>query len=40
MNVASAAIVGFTLAQFAFAELIKSGILPKDQCGIVAEACN
>ena len=28
-NVAAAAIAGFTLAQFAFGELIKSGILPK-----------
>ena len=29
-NIAAAAIAGFTLAQFAFGELIKSGILPKD----------
>jgi hypothetical protein len=29
-NVAAAAIAGFTLAQFAFGELIKNGILPKD----------
>ena len=28
-NVAAAAIAGFTLAQFAFGELIKNGILPK-----------
>jgi hypothetical protein len=28
-NVAAAAIAGFTLAQFAFAELIKNGILPR-----------
>jgi methionyl-tRNA formyltransferase len=27
-NVAAAAIAGFTLAQFAFGELIKNGILP------------
>ena len=30
-SVAAAAIAGFTLAQFAFGELIKNGILPKDQ---------
>ena len=29
-NVAATAIAGFTLAQFAFGELIKNGILPKD----------
>ena len=29
-NVAAAAITGFTLAQLAFGELIKNGILPKD----------
>ena len=29
-NVAAAAIAGFTLAQLAFGELIKNGILPKD----------
>src|SRR6516225_5741184 len=29
-NVAAAAIAGFTLAQFAFGELIKNGILSKD----------
>ena len=29
-NDAAAAIAGFTLAQFAFGELIKNGILPKD----------
>ena len=29
-NVAAAAIAGFTLAQFAFGELIRNGILPKD----------
>ena len=28
-SVAAAAIAGFTLAQFAFGELIKNGILPK-----------
>ena len=28
-NVAAAAIAGFTLAQFAFGELIKNGILPR-----------
>ena len=28
-NIAAAAIAGFTLAQFAFGELIKNGILPK-----------
>ena len=28
-HVAAAAIAGFTLAQFAFAELIKNGILPR-----------
>jgi hypothetical protein len=28
-NVAAAVIAGFTLAQFAFGELIKNGILPK-----------
>ena len=28
-NVAAAAVAGFTLAQFAFGELIKNGILPK-----------
>jgi hypothetical protein len=29
-SVAAAAIAGFTLAQFAFGELIRNGILPKD----------
>ena len=29
-NVAAAAIAGFTLAQFAFGELIKNGLLPRD----------
>jgi hypothetical protein len=29
-SIAAAAIAGFTLAQFAFGELIKNGILPKD----------
>jgi hypothetical protein len=29
VNIAAAAIAGFTLAQFAFGELIKNGILPK-----------
>jgi hypothetical protein len=28
-NIAAAAIAGFTLAQFAFGELIKNGILPR-----------
>ena len=28
-NIAAAAIAGFTLAQFAFGELIKNGIVPK-----------
>jgi hypothetical protein len=34
-NVAAAAIAGFTLAQFAFGELIKSGLLPKDHAELL-----
>jgi len=30
-NIAAAAIAGFTLAQFAFGELIKNGILPRGE---------